>query len=153
MAKKPKTQPKSGETDTQSLQPLLEAMIRLLGRFLFPEDKLREIVMFKKHDPERYIAVYNLCDGERTGKEIANALHLDQGDLSRVLLDWNELGIVYEVAGGGKGKFYKKLYKLEEPKASAAPKESKPETKSTEPPTQPTPSTTQPEAQQPQSQG
>jgi DNA-binding MarR family transcriptional regulator len=107
-------------------------MIRLLGRSLFPQDKLKEVVMFKKRDPERYITVYNLCNGEHTGKEIADVLQLDQGDLSRVLSDWNELGIVYEVARRGKGKFYKKLYKLEEPRATEGSKEAKPETKSTE---------------------
>jgi hypothetical protein len=112
--------------DVQSLKPLLEGMITLLGRLVYTPEKLITTVTFKKHNPEQYISIYDLCDGEHTGTEIAKHFNHDQGALSRILSDWKELGIVYEVSKKGK-MMYKKLYKLEEPKKSAS-KETKPET-------------------------
>jgi predicted transcriptional regulator len=107
----------------ESLQPLLETMTALLGRLAFPEEKLRDIVMWKKRSPERYIEAYNLCDGEHGLTQIADAIRIDKAAVSRILSDWKELGIIYEVSKSG-GRFYKKLYKLEPPKETdTSPKE------------------------------
>lgn len=150
MPKKAKTETEPEAQSVESLQPLLEGMITLLGRFVYPPEKILEIVKFKKHNPEQYIAIYNLCDGEHTGSQIAKTFHHDQGGLSRILSDWKDLGIVYEITKK-RGKFYKKLYTLEEPKLSETPKETMSDTKSIEPQGEHT-STVQPEVQQAQSQ-
>jgi hypothetical protein len=107
---------------------MFETMILLLGRLVYPPEQLRPIVMKWKKKPEDYVKVYNLCDGEHTVKQIADAINVTGTNLSPILAEWKELGIIYEVAKKG-GKFYKKLYKLEMPKPSEIPKEEKPETK------------------------
>ncbi len=152
MPKKAKAEAKPEAPNVESLQPLLEGMITLLGRLVYPPDSIVKIVTFKKRNPEQYIAIYNFCDGEHTGSEIAKTFNQDQGGLSRILADWKELGIVYEITKKG-GRFYKKLYTLEEVKQSETPKETKSETKSAEPQVEQTPSPNQPEVQQAQSQG
>ncbi len=116
-SKTPKTESVPEPPNVESLQPLLEGMNTLLGRLVYPPEKLIRIVTFKKRDPEQYIAIYNLCDGEHSGTEIAKTFNHDQGALSRILSDWKELGIVYEVIKKGR-RMYKKIYKLEEPKGT-----------------------------------
>jgi len=115
MPKKAKTETEPEAQNVESLQPLLEAMITLLGRLVYPPEKIMEIVTFKKRNPGQYIAIYNFCYGEHTGSEIAKAFNQDQGGLSRILFDWKDLGIVYEITKKG-GRFYKKLYKLDMPR-------------------------------------
>ena len=122
MAKKARNKAADSESSSSNpLQPLFEGMLTLLGRLVYPPEKLLEIVTFRKRNPEQYIAIYNLCDGEHTGSEIAKAFNQDQGGLSEILSGWKELGIVYEINKKG-GKFYKKLYSLPL-KKSEPPKE------------------------------
>ena len=99
----------------ESPQPLLEAMTTLLGRLVYPPDKLRDIIMKRKRNPEAYVKAYNLCDGTHTVTQIADAIVVSQPTLSTILPEWKELGIIYEVSTSG-GKFYKKLYKLDMPR-------------------------------------
>jgi hypothetical protein len=113
----------------ESLQPLLEAMITLLGRLVYPREKIMEIITkWAKKNPEERVKVYNLCDGEHTGTQIADEMHMDQGSLSELLLDWKNLGIIYEAAKKGRARYYKKLYTVELPKSTEPSKE--PEVKS-----------------------
>ena len=97
-------------------------MITLLGRLVYPPEKLREIVVkWKKKNPEDYVKAYNLCDGEHTVSQIANAIRVDPGTLSPILSGWKELGIIYETTKKG-GQFYKRLYRLG-PKGTETPDE------------------------------
>ena len=105
-----------------------------------------QVVTFKKRNPEQYIRIYNLCDGEHTVTELAKVFNQDQGGLSRILSDWKELGIVYEISQKG-GRFYKKIYTLEEPRS---PTERKTEP---EPQSEPASNPDKPEPQQTQTQG
>jgi len=91
---------------------LLEAIIGLLGRFIFPEDKLKVMVTKgKKKDPEQYVKAYNLLDGEHGVTEIAKEIGVAQPTLTNVLTTWKGLGIVYETVKSGR-PVYKGLYRL-----------------------------------------
>jgi hypothetical protein len=103
----------SGEEPSQGVY---EAMITLLGRLVFPPDQLTKIVMKGKRAPQDYVRGYNLCDGEHTLTQIANEVHVTPGTLSPIMSEWKDAGILYEVTKKG-GKYYKRLYKLEVPKA------------------------------------
>ncbi|OLC63410.1 hypothetical protein AUH73_02300 [archaeon 13_1_40CM_4_53_4] len=92
---------------------MLEAVIGILGRSVFPEDKLRDMVTKYKKNPEQYVRGYNLCDGEHAVIDIAKEIGVAGPTLSPILTDWKDRGIIYEVTKTG-GKFYRKLYKLEE---------------------------------------
>ena len=107
---------------TESHQSYLEAMNTLLGRLVFPNDQLIDIVMKYKKTPEKYLKAYNLCDGKLTQAKIAEMSEIDPGQLSRSMTDWKEMGIVYEISKKG-GKFYKRLYKLEPKPSRKAPTE------------------------------
>jgi DNA-binding MarR family transcriptional regulator len=93
-------------------QSYLEEINTLLGRFVFPNDQLVDIIRKYKKDPEKYVIAYNLFNGELNQTKIAEMSKIDQGQLSRVLEDWKEMGIIYEISKKG-GKFFKKLYKVE----------------------------------------
>jgi len=114
------------------VQPLLETMTSLLGRLVFPEEKLRGIVTWKKRKPEAYVKAFNLCDGEYTVTQIADEIGVKQPTLSPILTEWKELDIIYEVTKSG-GKFYKRLYRLGMPKPSEAFKEEETEARPSEP--------------------
>ena len=126
MLRKPKVQSKTDSASIESMQPMFETMISLLGRLVYPPKELRTIVMKWKKKPEDYVKAYNLCDGEHTLSQIADEINVTPQTLSPILSEWEELGIIYEVTKKG-GKFYKKLYKLEMPKPSEIPKEEKSE--------------------------
>jgi len=53
---------------------MLEAVIGILGRSVFPEDKLRDMVTKYKKNPEQYVRGYNLCDGEHAVIDIAKEI-------------------------------------------------------------------------------
>jgi DNA-binding MarR family transcriptional regulator len=88
-----------------------EIIISLLGRLAFNPDKIRELVMKKKQNPEKYIEGYNACDGNRNVNDLATIVGVTQGTLSPILQEWEELGIIYQ-SDKPKGKFYKKLFPI-----------------------------------------
>jgi hypothetical protein len=133
MPKKTKVDPDQATPSVESMQPLLEAMITLLGRLVYPPEAILKIITkWKRKDPEEYVKVYNLCDGVHTGTQIADEVHIDQSSLSEVLSDWKNLGIIYEAATRGRAIYYKRLYILEEPKKSDASKQAESQLKSQE---------------------
>ena len=88
-----------------------EVIISLLGRMAFTPDKIREIVVKKKQNPQGYIDGYNACDGNRNLKETANIVGVKYNTLSPILQEWAELGIIYEVIKP-KGTFYKRIFSI-----------------------------------------
>jgi hypothetical protein len=90
-----------------------EALIALIGRLVFPENELKNIIMRKKRRPEDYVRAYNLCDGKHSLTEIAASIKVSIGTLSPILAYWKSIGILYEIEENRK-KNYKNLYPLEE---------------------------------------
>lgn len=88
-----------------------EVIISLLGRMAFTPDRIREIVIKKKRNPQGYIDGYNACDGNHNVNEIANIVGVKQNTLSPILQEWKESGILYEV-DKPKGTFYKRLFPI-----------------------------------------
>ncbi|MFQ5909411.1 MAG: hypothetical protein ACE5IJ_01665 [Thermoplasmata archaeon] len=88
-----------------------EVIVSLLGRLSFKPEEIREIVAAGKKNPEKYIEGYNACDGTRTQTDISKVIGVSQGTLSPIIREWEEIGIVYQVARP-KGSFYKKLYPI-----------------------------------------
>ncbi len=117
---KAEADPKSPNSD--HTEQMLETAIGLLGRLVFPQQKILEIVTKRKKNPEQYVKAYNLCDGAHGVTEIAKEIGVAQPTLTPILSDWKDRGIVYEITGSG-GKFYRKLYKLEEPRVGEFSKE------------------------------
>jgi hypothetical protein len=103
MARKKQARPKAETSESDQTESLLEAIIGLLGRFIFPEDKLRVMVTKgKKKDPEQYVKAYNLLNGEHGVTEIAKEIGVAQPTLTNVLTTWKGLGIVYEIVKSGR---------------------------------------------------
>jgi len=90
-----------------------EIIISLLGRMVFDEMKVHDIVTYKKRTDfkEKYIEGYNACDGSKIVSEIAEIIGVTQGTLSPILQEWEDIGIIYEVQKVG-GKFYKKIFPI-----------------------------------------
>ena len=99
---------------TEDISRIIEqndVIISLLGRIAFTPDRVREIVMTKKQDPEDYVKGYNACDGKHSVSEIAAIVGVTPGTISPILSEWEELGILYE-ARRPKGRFYRKLFPI-----------------------------------------
>jgi len=88
-----------------------EIIISLLGRIAFSKEDVRKIVTHKKRNPEKYIEGYNACDGNHSVSEIARIVGVSQPNMSVILTEWEEIGIIREVEKSG-GKFYKKLFPI-----------------------------------------
>jgi DNA-binding MarR family transcriptional regulator len=95
----------------KKLEKQNEIIISLLGRIAFTPEKIRDIVVKKKQNPQGYIDAYNACDGNHNVNELATIAGVDQSTLSPILREWEELGIIYE-ADKPKGKFYKRLFPI-----------------------------------------
>lgn len=89
-----------------------EILIGLVGRTAFEKKELKTIIMKNKKNPEKYIEGYNACNGRNQVTKIAKIVGIDKGTISRVLKNWEELGIIYEVEKPG-GKFYKKIFPID----------------------------------------
>lgn len=88
-----------------------KVIISLLGRIAFTKEEIKEVVTFKKHNPEKYIKGYNASDGSNSVSKLARIIGVKQGTLSPILIEWENVGIVREVDKLG-GKFYKKLFSI-----------------------------------------
>jgi predicted DNA binding protein len=90
-----------------------EVIISLLGRMAFTPKQVRDIVTANKRNKLKphYVNGYNSLDGSKTVSEIAREIGIAQNTLSPILLQWEELGIIYEVEKSG-GKFYKKIFPI-----------------------------------------
>ncbi len=51
-----------------------EAIITLIGRIAFTPNEIRDIVVKKKQNPDKYVQGYNTCDGDHTVTDIANVI-------------------------------------------------------------------------------
>lgn len=79
----------------------------------FTPKQVRDIVTANKRNKfkSHYVNGYNALDGSKTVSEIARVIGIAQNTLSPILLQWEELGIIYEVEKSG-GKFYKKIFPI-----------------------------------------
>jgi hypothetical protein len=98
-----------------------DALISLLGRVAFPEEKLIDFICKNKRNPLAYIRGYNACNGKNTISEIAKIIGVSQPTLTPILQEWESAGIIYETESSI-GKAYCKLYKLPLPKEKKAQK-------------------------------
>jgi len=99
------------EEDIKRLVKQNDAIITLLGRMAFKPQDIKEIVIRKKQNPNRYIQGYNACDGEHTVTQIATVVGVKKPTIVPILQEWEELGIIREIEKP-EGKFYKKLFPI-----------------------------------------
>ena len=97
--------------DLKKITKQNEIIISLLGRMAFKKEEVRNIVTYKKRNPEKYIEGYNACDGKHSVSEIARIVGVSQPTMSVILAEWEDVGIVREVEKSG-GKFYKNLFQI-----------------------------------------
>lgn len=88
-----------------------EIIISLLGRMAFSKEEVKNMVTYKKRSPEKYLEGYNACDGKHSVSEIARIVGVSQPNMSVILAEWEDAGIVREVEKPG-GKFYKNLFPI-----------------------------------------
>lgn len=84
----------SSNTDT-----LLRAILSVTARQAIPPETLGGLIAPSPTLVKQFRA-YNLCDGTRTQAEIAKALQLDSGNLSKTVNRWVESGIVMRISEG-----------------------------------------------------
>ena len=90
-----------------------EIIISLLGRIAFHKEEVKKIVTFKKQNPKKYIQGYNSLDGNHSLSAVARIIGVKPPTLSPILSEWEDIGIIREVKKS-KGKFYNKLFSIEE---------------------------------------
>ena len=76
---------------------LLRALVHILGRSIYDEDSIKEIV---GTNSKKLLNAYNLCDGTRTQQEVVKGAKLDPGNFSRTLVRWIQKGIVHRIDSG-----------------------------------------------------
>ena len=74
----------------------LKAILSTVARRAFPPEQLLELIAPTSRS-EKQIAAYNLCDGTHTQSQIASAVGMDKGDVSKAIAKWIELGIVFRI--------------------------------------------------------
>lgn len=103
---------KMASSDLTNETKAREMIISLLGRIAFPDNKLREIIVFGARKPEQMLKVYNLCDGRTTVSDIAKQAKVDQSSVSRAVDRWEEHGIILRIENGSE-VLPRRLYRIE----------------------------------------
>jgi len=78
---------------------LTRILVQLVGRSVFPEDKLRKVIL-RTATSAKYLIAYNLCDGTRTRIEVAKAAKLDKDNFNKRATRWIQEGILFELGQG-----------------------------------------------------
>lgn len=81
----------------------LRAILSTVARRSFPPAELARLVLSHSNG-KKQLQAYNMCDGSRPQSEIAKAVGLDKGSLSRTISRWIDLGIVIRVGEGGESR-------------------------------------------------
>lgn len=96
-------------SSSSNIQIQNRMIISLLGRLVFPEDKLISIVQKKSKKPKEILQAYNLCTGEFTITEIAKKTGISQQALSEAIPKWKKIGIAF-LESHGKGHELKPIH-------------------------------------------
>ncbi|MCH8915857.1 MAG: hypothetical protein IIA82_08465 [Thaumarchaeota archaeon] len=91
-------------------------IISLLGRLVFPEEKLIAIIQKNSKKPKELLKAYNLCNGKFTLTEIAKKSGVASQSLGQTILKWKKNGIILVEDSLGKGIEIKplRLYEVNE---------------------------------------
>ena len=81
------------------LEDLIRILIQLTARSVFPEDRLREIVV-PLGTSGKQLTAYNLCDGSRTQADVARKAKIDRGNFNRTVTRWVRLGAMHSIGSG-----------------------------------------------------
>ena len=102
--------------DFQELKKQNKIIISLLGRIVFPQEKLISIIQKNSKKPKEIVKAYNLCNGELTIAEIAKKSGIAAQGLGQTILKWERLGIIIVEGSHGKGSEVKpmNLYEINE---------------------------------------
>ena len=87
------------DTDARLTQ-LLECLIHVIGRVAIPVEKVKEIVATSS----KQVRAFNLCDGTKSQGEVARAVGVNQGNLSRSFAKWIQEGVALWVGEGTDAK-------------------------------------------------
>ena len=91
-----------------------ELIISLLGKLVYKNNELKELVMKGSKKPNEMVSAYNLCDGKTTITEISKKSHVTIAALSFAVDRWEELGIIYKKMGKGNQVWPLRLFKIDE---------------------------------------
>lgn len=84
------------------VQVLLRAILSVCARQAFPPESLAKIV--SPTGAAQQIKAFNLCDGSRTQREVAQAAKLDPGNFSRTVTRWIEQGVMVRLGESKEAK-------------------------------------------------
>jgi hypothetical protein len=87
--------------DNDELVQLLQIMVGLWSRQVFPPEELRKIVAPTARSDLR-LKAYNLCDGTKTRADVYKALKIDKDNFNKLANKWIEQGVMYELQHDGK---------------------------------------------------
>lgn len=90
-----------------------DVMITLLARLVWKPEELAELLSRGKRNPAAYLKVYNLLDGAKTGRQLAEAAGVTQQAMSFALQGWEELGLVMNIGSQAQPR-YKRLMNVPE---------------------------------------
>lgn len=80
-------------------ETILRGILATIARQTFPPDRLASLIAPKGKGDKQYRA-FNMCDGTKTQREIAKALGFDEGNFSRAVARWIDVGIVIRLGEG-----------------------------------------------------
>lgn len=72
-----------------------EVVVKLLAKIAFSQNEVAEIVAGTKQNKTKWLTTFNLCDGEKSQKELCEGAGVDKGSLSRAIKIWHQAGIIY----------------------------------------------------------
>jgi hypothetical protein len=111
-----------GQKGSSEVTDLLRFVVGLLGRAVFSEDRLRELV--SPTGNASYFDAYRMCDGRTSPSAILKQTGIDQSSLSKTIAKWAEAGIISRI---GPRRLPLHVYPVTNPAEKSASKRSRSE--------------------------
>jgi predicted transcriptional regulator len=82
----------------------LEIMVALMDANIkktIDKEKVKEIIKGRRRDGEKFIKIYNCCDGKNNLTKISVKFNINKGNISRAIDDWEQEGLLIKLEKDG----------------------------------------------------
>lgn len=78
-----------------------DIIINLIAQKILNPKEIKETITKNRRDPEKFIEIFNSCNGETSLTEIATKFKINPGNFSRDITQWERNGFLIKITKKG----------------------------------------------------